>query len=135
MLREPPDIGVVALAGASASYLFGPEAAVYVGPYVVILLASTIGASFALARRRVATRGNAVWFFVRTNGLAVLLTVGLATLVSEHHPDLSEKVLIAPIAFVVGFVGDDWPNLLRWAGSKINSLVDVLIKLRGGGNG
>lgn len=135
MLKEPPDIGIVAFMGAMASYIFGPEVAVFVGPYVVILLASTIGASFALARREVATRGNAVWFFVRTNGLAVLLTVGIASLVSGHHPDLTEKALIAPIAFVVGLIGDDWPNLARWAGSKVNSLVDVLIKLRGGGNG
>lgn len=135
MLREPPDIGIIALAGALASMLFGPEVAVYVGPYVVILLASTVGASFALARRTVESRSNAVWFFLRTNGLAVLLTVALATAIAGHYPDLTERVLIAPIAFLLGFIGDDWPHLLKWAGAKVNALIDVLIKLRGGGNG
>lgn len=135
MLREPPDIGIVALAGTLASFLFGPEVAVYVGPYVVILLASTVGASFALARRTVESRSNAILFFIRTNGLALLLTVALAAAVSGHHPELTERVLIAPIAFVLGFIGDDWPKLLRWAGTKVNALIDVLIKMRGGGNG
>lgn len=135
MYQSPVDIGILALAGTLASLIFGPEAAGYVGPYVVILLASTIGASFALARRSVETRPNAVWFFIRTNGLAVLLTVALAAAISGQHPELPERVLIAPIAFVLGFIGDDWPGLLRWAGSKVNALIDVLIKLRGGGNG
>ena len=135
MFRDPPDIGIVALAGALASLVFGPEIAGYVGPYVVILLASTVGASFALARRQVETRSNAAWFFIRTNGLAVLLTVAVAAAISGHHPALTERVLIAPIAFVLGYVGDDWPSLLRWAAGKVNALVDVLIKMRGGGNG
>lgn len=135
MYREPPDIGIVALAGALASLLFGPELAGYVGPYVVILLASTVGASFALARRTVESRASAIWFFLRTNGLAVLLTVALAAAISGSYPGLTERVLIAPTAFVLGFIGDDWPNVLRWAGTKVNALIDVLIKMRGGGNG
>ena len=135
MFKEPPDISILALAGVLASYLFGPEAAAYLGPYLVILLASTVGASFALARREVATRSGAIWFFMRTNGVAVLLTVALAAAISGYYPNLSQRALIAPIAFVLGFVGDDWPDLLRWAGTKINALIDVLIKMRGGGNG
>lgn len=131
-MKEPPDIGIVALFGAFASYVFGPEAAVYVGPYIVILLASSVGASFALARRDPSTRGHALLFFVRTNGLAILLTAAVATGISGHFPGLSERVLLAPVAFVLGFIADDWPNLLRWTGSKINALVDVLIKMRGG---
>lgn len=135
MYRDPPDIGIIALAGTLASLIFGPEVAVYVGPYVVILLASTVGASFALARRKVDTRSNAAWFFVRTNGMAVLLTVGLAAVLSGYHPALTERALIAPIAFIVGFVGDEWPAVLKWAGVKVNAFIDALIKMRGGGNG
>lgn len=135
MIRNPPDIGIIALAGALASLVFGPEAAVYLGPYVVILLASTVGASFALARRDAGSRAGAIWFFLRTNGLSILLTVAIATAISGYHPALSERVLIAPIAFILGFVGDDWPPLFRWAAGKVNALVDILIKMRGGGNG
>lgn len=134
MFREPPDISIIALAGVLASYMFGPEVAAYLGPYLVILLASTVGASFALARREVATRTGAIWFFLRTNGVAVLLTVALATTVSGYAEDLTDRALIAPIAFILGFIGDDWPVILRWAGKKFSALVDVLIT-RGGGNG
>ena len=135
MNPTPLDIGIVSVAIALSSIIFGPEVSRLVGPYIVIVLASTIGASFALARREVKTRLNAMWFFFRINGLAVLLTVGAATVASSYYELLSEHVLLAPIAFAVGFVGDDWPALMRWVGSKINSLVDILIKLKGGGNG
>lgn len=132
-MRQPPDIGIVALAGSLASFAFGPEMAVYIGPYIVIMLASTIGASFSLARRPTSARGSAVWFFLRTNGLAILLTVGIATAISGSTPVLSERVLIAPVAFIMGFVGDDWPAVMKWAYRKFDTLVDLLIKLKGGG--
>lgn len=135
MIKEQPDIGIVAMCGAFASFVFGPEAAVFVGPYIVIILASTVGASFALGRRETSARNSAIWFFLRVNALATILTVALATIVSGTYPTLHERVLIAPIAFVVGFIGDDWPAILRWVGKKINAFVDVLIKLKGGGNG
>lgn len=133
-MRNPPDIGIVTLAGTLSSLAFGPEMAVFIGPYIVIMLASTIGASFALARRPTSSRYGAIWFFVRTNGLAILLTAALATAISGTHPVLSERTLIAPVAFIVGFVGDDWPDVLRWAAGKLNAFVDLLIKLKGGGS-
>ena len=132
--KSNPDVGIVTLAGALASLLFGPEFAIYIGPYVVILLASTVGASFALSRRGTTTRSSALWFFLRTNALAILLTVGVASAISSYTPWLPERVLIAPVAFFVGFVGDDWPAMFTWAGGKINAFVDILIKLKGGGS-
>lgn len=135
MNPTPLDIGIVSVAVAIASMMFSPHLAAIIGPYIVILLASTIGASFALSRRETQTRLNACWFFLRVNGLALLLTAGAASIASSYHESLSVHALLAPIAFVVGFVGDDWPGLLKWVGSKINTLVDVLIRLRGGGNG
>lgn len=135
MNPTPVDISIVALAVLLASALFGPEVAHVVGPYVVIVLASTIGASFALARRKVDEKLAAAWFFLRVNGLAILLTVALAAAVSGYFEELSERVLLAPIAFTVGFIGDEWPQIMRWAGGKVNDLVDALIKLKGGGNG
>jgi hypothetical protein len=134
IVKSTPDVGIVTLAGTLASLVFGPEAAIYIGPYVVILLASTVGASFALSRRVRTGRSSALWFFLRTNALAIMLTVGVAGAISSYTPWLPERVLIAPVAFFVGFVGDDWPSIFTWLGGKLNAIVDILIKLKGGGS-
>ena len=124
---------IVGLCVFIATLLFSVEVAQVVGPYLVIIAASAIGASFSLKRREKSTRTSAIFFFVRVCGLAALLTVGVSTMVAGYHPSLSERVLIAPVAFIVGFVGDDWPAIAWWAIAKISAFVDVLIKLKGGG--
>lgn len=116
-----------------AAWMFSPELAAVLGPYLLVVVAASIGASFSLARREKTRRSYAVWYFARVCGLAVLLTVGTSVILSGLHPSLSERALIAPVALLIGFVGDDLPAVLRWAGAKINKLVDVLIKVRGGG--
>ena len=116
-----------------ATLLFSADVAQVVGPYLVIITASAIGASFSLKRREKSTRIAALLFFVRVCGLAALLTVGVSAMVAGYHPSLSERVLLAPVAFIVGLVGDDWPAIGGWAIGKIGALVDVLIKLKGGG--
>lgn len=128
-------IDIVSVCVVIAALLFAPEVAAVVGPYIVIMLASTVGASFALARRERSTRSNALLFFARTSGLSVLLTVGFAAVVSSYRPEVPERVLLAPVALVLGFVGDDWPVVLRWMGRKVAQLVDVIIRSRGNGGG
>ena len=115
-----------------AAWVFSPELAAVVGPYLLVLVAASIGASFSLARRDTTRRLGALAYFARVCGLAVLLTVGTSVILSGLHPSLSERALIAPVALVIGFIGDDLPLVLRWAGGKLSMLIDVLIKLRGG---
>jgi uncharacterized membrane protein len=54
-----------------------------------------------------------VWYFLRVAGLAVLITVSLAGIGSSYYSTLTERVLITPVALMVGAIGDDWPALLR----------------------
>ncbi|WP_156480903.1 hypothetical protein [Variovorax sp. PAMC 28711] len=96
-----------------AGLFYAPDVAAVVGPYIVIVLASVIGASFALKRRDKTTRLIAVWYFLRVAGLAVLITVSLASMGSSYYSSVTERVLITPVALIVGAVGDDWPKLLR----------------------
>ena len=126
-----PITDVVGLCVFIAAMAFSPDVSAVVGPYAVIIAAAAIGASFALARRQRTTRAGAVWFFVRIVGLAVVLTVGLAQLVASRHPDLHERVLIAPIALLVGAIGDGWPALLQKVVSTIYAALD-LVRGRGG---
>lgn len=96
-----------------AGLVYAPNVAEVVGPYVVIVSASIIGASFALKRREKTARLAALWYFLRVAGLAVLITVSLAGIGSTYYSSLTERVLITPVALVIGAIGDDWPKLLR----------------------
>lgn len=122
---------IVGLCIFLAALLFSNEAAAVLGPYMVIVIASSIGASFALSRREKTTRAAALWFFTRVNGLAVLLTVGLAAAASTYQPGLHERVLLAPIALLVGFIGDDWPRLLSKVVRVLYGALD-LVRGKGG---
>jgi len=96
-----------------AGLVYAPNVAAVVGPYIVIVLAAVIGASFALKRREKTTRLVAIWYFLRVAGLAVLITVSLAGIGSSYYSSLTERVLITPVALMIGAIGDDWPALLR----------------------
>ena len=124
-MNQQPLADVVALAVLIAAAVFSRAVAEVVGPYLVIVVASAVGASFALARREKSTRGRALWFFTRVVGLAVLLTVGTAAAVSAFRPDLSPRVLLAPIALLIGFIGDGWPRLLAMAVHLLYGLMDL----------
>lgn len=110
--------------------VFSPEVAQVVGPYVLIAAASVIGASLALARRPPSNRWGAVFYFLRVVGLAILLTVGISVWLSSRHPEFSERALLAPVALLIGFIGDSWPALL---GKIVSSLYNFIDNIRGKG--
>lgn len=84
-----------------------------VAPYLVIVVAASTGASFALARKDKTTRLAGFWYFLRVCGLAILITAGVAAFVASYHESLTSRILIAPIAFMIGFIGDDLPDIGR----------------------
>lgn len=125
-MSDKPVVDVVALATAIAALLFSSEVAWLVGPYMVIVAAAVLGASFALSRRERTTRSSAVFFMARIAGLAVLLTVSLAEAVNAFRPEWQVRVLVAPIALLVGFVGDDWPAVLSRTLRGIWAAIDLM---------
>jgi len=124
---------IVGLCIFIAAMLFSSEVANVVGPYMVIVIASSVGASFALARRDKATRVRAIWFFIRVVGLAILLTAGFAALLSAYKPGMHERFTVAPIALLVGFIGDDWPRLLAKLMRGVFFVIDSF-RPKGAGN-
>lgn len=94
-----------------AALVFSAEVAAVVGPYMVIGIAAVIGASFSLSRRAKSTRWGAFWFFVRIAGLAMLITGVISAIAISYQPDLPERLLLAPIALLIGWIGDDWPSV------------------------
>ena len=107
---DPVNVAILA-----ATMLFGPALAGVIGPYAVILLGSTVGASWALGRRVPSERRfSAVWFFVRMNLMASLLTVSLANFVGHWLGAADHTWLLSLVSMFVGGVGDDWPRLGAW---------------------
>lgn len=110
----PPQLDPVSVAIALAGVIFGPALAAFIGPYAVIIISATVGAAWALGRRDPAARLGAAWYFLRLNATAVVVTVGLATLAGRWLGIADHSWLLAPIALIVGGVGDDWPTLGKW---------------------
>jgi predicted membrane channel-forming protein YqfA (hemolysin III family) len=126
-MNQPSIVDVVGLFVLIAATVFSNEAAAIVGPYLVIVVAAAIGASFKLSRKEKMTRTDAVFFFLRVVILAVLLTAGAAKIANSYRPDIPIRVLIAPIALMIGYV--DWPHLLSKIVGMVYGGVDLL---RGG---
>ena len=101
-----------------ASAVLAPALAEIVGPYVIIFIASTIGASWALGRQATMTRLKALLFFLRINFTAAIVTSSIASALAKQLGYASGTGdglwLIAPVALVIGGVGDDWPALIHW---------------------
>ena len=132
-MNQTPQIDPISVMVAVSSVVFAQEVAHVVGPYLVILFASTIGASFALAARPPTTRLSAFAFFFRVNGLSVLLTYSIAVVVHHFYPLDTASSWFAPVAFAIGFVGDRWPTVMMWAARKFSRFLDIVIKMRGDG--
>lgn len=127
-MNQPSIVDVVGLFVLIAATLFSSEVALVVGPYLVIVVSATIGASFAVARREKSTRSEAIFFFARVVGLAVLLTVGAAAYINSYRPDLSPRILVAPIALLIGFIGDQWGALLGKIVKLMYGAIDLFRK-------
>jgi hypothetical protein len=132
MNSSPPGIpDAIGFGVFLAGFVYAPSVAAVVGPYIMIVLASVVGASFATKRREKTTRTAALFYFLRVAGLAVLVTVSIASVASSYYDNLTERVLITPIALIVGAIGDDWPKLLQKIVRVIFSAVD-LVRGKGG---
>ena len=115
-----PTVAAIAVAGV----LFGPALAGIVGPYAVIIVSSTVGASWALGRRPTASKFGAAWFFLRINMTACLLTVLLARFIGQYIGAEEHSWLLAPTAMFIGGVGDDWPRIAKWLILRIGRVFD-----------
>lgn len=99
--------------------LLSPALAAIIGPYAVILIASTVGAAWALGRRDPSAKLGAIAYFLRLNATAAVVTVGIASIAGKWLGHEDPTWMLAPIALVVGGVGDDWPKLVSWLGRLV----------------
>lgn len=129
-----PNLDPVSVAVALLTVSIGPQLAAIVGPYAVIVLASITGAAWALGRREESTRTAAFAYFGRIAATAVLLSVAIESAVHRWVLETDTHWLLAPIALLVGGIGDDWPTVGRWVIERIGRLIERRAGAGGDGN-
>lgn len=110
---------------ALSGLIFGPALAGIIGPYAVILVAAMVGSAWALGRsEQQRTRTRAVLFFARLGATAALVTVGIASAFGNWFGVERTDWMLAPIAMLVGGVGDDWPVVGKWLIQRLGRLIE-----------
>lgn len=100
---------------AIASVILSNELARLAGPYMLIVVMSTMGALAALGRQGPDRRPTGFTFISVVVTAAVAFTSITAKVVSLYFPEewgISPLTLFAPIAFGIGLVGLDWDKLI-----------------------
>lgn len=123
MSQHPLDpVGVVI---ALVAVVLSPDLAAVIGPYTVIIIASTIGAAWSLGGKPPMDKWSALGYFVMLAGTACMITVA-ATLGLAKLLGLTDAVhwLIAPVALLIGGVGDNWPAIGRWIIARLGRLIE-----------
>ena len=107
-------VGLAALAIA----LLGPMA----GPYALIVFAGLAGAMLPLSGSVTPTRLSGAWLLLRCTLTAVVFTGILATLI-EQRWDVPRMELLAPVAFIVGAIGDGWRTVFAALGAALGAAI------------
>ena len=104
--------------------IFGPSMADIIGPYLLIVFAAATGAAWSLGRCRPQGKAQAFFYFVRIMLIAVLLTVAISQAAAAFMPSLQEEWLIAPVALIIGLIGDDWYKIGEWFINLLKRLIE-----------
>lgn len=115
---------------ALLTVVLGPALAAVVGPYAVIIIAASTGAGWSLGRREASTRVSATFFFLRINFTALLVTVSAAEIAKSFGVPADLRWMLAPIAILIGGIGDDWPAVGAWLVGRIGKFIDLCIEMR-----
>lgn len=83
-----------------------------VGPYLLIVVAATAGAWVALGRREPEAKPNGLPFLLIVNVIAILFTSLFSVLISSNFSSLEERLIFGPVAFIIGWIGLDWPTVI-----------------------
>lgn len=116
----------IAVSVALLSLFIDPYIASMVGPYAVIVIASTIGAAWSLGNEEEMSIRRAMWFFTKINFTAILVTVLIASVVSHRTNFNNPQYLLAPVALSIGIIGNRWSTLGEWLLDKYKAVIDGL---------
>lgn len=114
----PPQLDLTTAVTALAAIIFGPHVAAYVGPYAAILIGASVGTGWSLGRRAPGARYGAFQYFVLVTTTALVFTVPLSEWLGQHLGHADSRWLFSPVAMLIGGIGGDWPELVKWVGMR-----------------
>ena len=99
--------------------LLGPLA----GPYALIVISAISGAMWPLSSAATPTRLAGAWLLLRCAATALVLTGLLAALIEKQWGVAAHETL-APVAFVIGALGNGWRPVFDAVGTVAASLIN-----------
>jgi hypothetical protein len=116
-MAEPTTTSGTGLVALSIAVL-GPT----FGEYGLIVFAALGGALWALGSRPSSEPILGIFFLLKILIAAIILTGALSGLL-EHYTAFTAKQWLAPVAFAIGFFGDNWMTLGQSLMSGISRLI------------
>lgn len=109
-------------AGVSLTVIFVALLGPMAGPYALIAFAALAGAMWPLSASTTATRLAGAWLLLRCTLMAIVLTVFLAGGI-ERLWGIPANEALAPIALIIGALGNGWRPVFEAMGEVIKALV------------
>lgn len=117
-MAEPTTTSSAGILGLFVA-LFGPLA----GEWALIVFAALAGGMWTVSRVETQTHKQAAWLLIKLVFTAVVFT-GVGASAIEAYWNIPAKQILAPVSFLIGFVGDKWQDLLRPVIDKITSFIN-----------
>jgi len=130
-MNPPPDYGPVAVLTLIFGYAFAPQIAAVVAPYVLIMVAAVAGSAMRLGQIGATPRGGSFWLVFYSTLIAMCFTVPLAAYSASKLTGISETGLYGFVSFGLGYIGDQWPRVIRFFGGLIKSGLELVVKKGG----
>lgn len=102
--------------------LIGPQFGPLLGPYIVILLCSTVGAQWAILASPPMSRLEGVLLMLRVAGTALVLTAMLSQIVSAYS-NVPVNEAYGAISFFIGALGHKWMEVIEGVKQRLLTLI------------
>jgi len=116
-LAEPTSTASISLTVLAVGF-FGPLA----GPYTVIIFAALAGAMWPLSAHTTGSKLAGAWLLLRCTLTAVFMTGVFATFL-ERHLQVPINEGLAPIALIIGALGNGWRPVFEAISNAMAALV------------
>jgi small basic protein len=114
----------ITLVAKLLAIMLGVELADILAPHLVILVAGAAGSIIGVMDWRKSTRFDA-WMYVVGFTLLAWLFAGSAAWGVAHLWGLeNSRLLLAPCAVAIGWVGHRWPRVGEWAAGLLRSALE-----------
>jgi hypothetical protein len=122
-MAEPTSTSTAGLIGLFV-VLFGPLA----GEWALVVFAALAGSMWAVGRSDTSNKAQAAILLAKLVVAAVIFTGAVST-VMEHYLGWPATELLAPVAFIIGFIGERWQDILQ---NLFNAIVGRFIREQNG---